>query len=47
MKGEDGQGKLIIKSGVMGMVLAGGTVKPNDVIRVELPAEPHHPLGKI
>jgi hypothetical protein len=24
--------------------VTGGDVRPGDVIRVELPAEPHHPL---
>ncbi len=31
----------IRKSGVMGVVRVGGLVRPDDVIRVELPAEPH------
>lgn len=34
-------GGLIRKSGVMGVVRVGGVVRRDDVIRVELPAEPH------
>jgi MOSC domain-containing protein YiiM len=32
------------RAGVMGVVLAGGEVRPGDAIRVELPQEPHRPL---
>ncbi len=42
--GKDGQGNVIRKSGIMGIVLEGGEVRPGDVIRVELPSEPHRPL---
>ena len=42
--GRDEQGRLIRKAGVMGIVLAGGTVRPGDSIRVELPPEPRRPL---
>ena len=45
--GHDDQGNLIRKSGIMGVVLAGGTVKPGDTIRVELPPEPHRPMKRI
>ncbi|HZM25293.1 MAG TPA: MOSC domain-containing protein, partial [Anaerolineales bacterium] len=41
---KDEQGNLIRKAGVMGIVVAGGEVHVNDIIRVELPAEPHQPL---
>ncbi|MGH3263357.1 MAG: MOSC domain-containing protein [Trebonia sp.] len=37
-------GRVIRKAGVMGIVLAAGTVRPGDPIRVELPALPHQPL---
>ncbi|KEI71893.1 MOSC domain-containing protein [Endozoicomonas elysicola] len=37
-------GKVIRKTGVMGVVIAGGKVVPEDSIRIELPAEPHQPL---
>ena len=42
--GRDEQGRLIRKAGVMGIVLAGGVVRPGDPIRVELPPEPRRPL---
>lgn len=37
-------GKLIRKSGVMAVVLQGGSVKSGAAIRVELPAKPRQPL---
>jgi MOSC domain-containing protein YiiM len=40
----DDEGNLVRKSGVMGIVLKGGEVKPGDTIKVELPPEPHRPL---
>ena len=40
----DEDGKVIHKTGVMGIVVAGGKVMPEDSIRVELPGEPHQPL---
>jgi MOSC domain-containing protein YiiM len=43
----DAQGKLIRKAGVMGIVLSGGEVWPNDPIRVELPQEPHQSLEPV
>ena len=43
----DAQGKLIRKAGIMGIVLAGGEVRPADPIRVELPREPHQPLEPV
>lgn len=45
--GRDEQGRLIRKAGVMGIVLAGGTVRPGDPIRVELPPEPRRPLVSV
>jgi MOSC domain-containing protein YiiM len=42
--GKDEQGNLIRKSGIMGIVLEGGDVRPGDAIRVELPAGPHRLL---
>ena len=32
------------KAGIMGIVIAGGPIRPGDTIRVGLPAEPHRPL---
>ena len=40
-------GSLVRKSGVMSMVVAGGTVRPGDVMRVVLPAEPHRALAPV
>jgi MOSC domain-containing protein YiiM len=44
---KDEQGNLIRKAGVMGIVLTGGEVHVNDVIRVELPPEPHEALKPV
>ncbi len=43
----DEEGNLIRKAGVMSVVLAGGVVKPNDLIRVELPEGPHLKLERV
>lgn len=40
-------GGLIRKSGVMGVVIAGGDVRPGDAIIIELPALPHLALGVV
>ncbi|MEZ0095496.1 MOSC domain-containing protein [Streptacidiphilus sp. EB129] len=45
--GRDEEGTVVRKSGVMGVVLQGGEVRPGDPIRVELPAEPHQPLQPV
>lgn len=37
-------GRVIRKAGIMGVVVAGGTIKPGDAIAVALPPEPHAPL---
>ena len=44
---KDEQGNLIRKAGVMGIVLTGGEVSVNDVIRAELPPEPHESLKPV
>jgi MOSC domain-containing protein YiiM len=44
---KDEQGNLIRRSGIMGIVLEGGEVKPGDAIRVELPPEPHQRLAVV
>jgi MOSC domain-containing protein YiiM len=38
------EGKLVRKTGVMSIVLAGGDVRRGDTIRVEPPQAPHRPL---
>lgn len=43
----DEHGNLIRKSGIMGIVLTGGTVSPQDPIRIELPPKPHVPLDRV
>ncbi len=40
-------GTLVRKSGVMSIVLAGGTVRAGDAIRAHLPAPPFQPLERI
>lgn len=40
-------GTLVRKCGVMGVVIAGGTVAPGDAIAVTLPPEPHRPLERV
>ncbi|MCZ8515719.1 MOSC domain-containing protein [Paenibacillus filicis] len=45
--GRDEQGRLIRKAGIMGIVLAGGEVRPGDAIRAEWPPEPHEPLERV
>lgn len=43
----DTQGGLIRKAGVMAIVLAGGEVRPGDVIEIELPPAPHRRLQPV
>ena len=43
----DDDGRLIRRSGVMGVVVAGGEVRPGDPVRVELPRGPHRPLEPV
>jgi hypothetical protein len=45
--GRDEHGELVRKAGIMGVVLAGGTVRLGDPIHVELPAGPHRPLAPV
>jgi MOSC domain-containing protein YiiM len=45
--GRDERGNLIRKAGVMGIVLAGGEIRPGDPIRIELPPEPRRPLEPV
>ena len=40
----DEEGKVVRKAGVMGIVLAGGEIRPNNSILIELPPEPHQKL---
>jgi len=43
----DAKGNLIRKAGVMAVVIAGGVVRPDDTITVELPSPPHQPLQPV
>ena len=43
----DAQGKLVRKAGVMGLALAGGTVRAGDAITVELPPQPWQTMGPV
>jgi MOSC domain-containing protein YiiM len=40
-------GNLVRKAGIMGVVAAGGEVRPGDEIRVVLPPTPHRALGVV
>ena len=43
----DAKGKRERRAGVMAVVRAGGTVLPGDAMTLELPPEPHLPLGPV
>lgn len=43
----DAAGRLVRKAGVLGIVLAGGEVRPDDPVRVELPSGPHRALEPV
>ncbi|PRY37279.1 MOSC domain-containing protein [Umezawaea tangerina] len=45
--GRDASGNLVRKAGVMGVVLAGGPVRPGDPVEVELPDGPHRGLEPV
>jgi MOSC domain-containing protein YiiM len=47
MIGQDDQGNVVRKAGVMAVVLRGGPVRPGDQVTVELPPGPHEALEKI
>lgn len=47
MLDRDANGGLVRKSGVMGIVIAGGDVNPGDAIVVELPSTPHLALDPV
>jgi MOSC domain-containing protein YiiM len=42
--GRDADGRTVRRAGIMGVVKAGGEVRPGDDITVVLPDEPHRPL---
>jgi MOSC domain-containing protein YiiM len=43
----DDAGNTVRKAGIMGIVRAGGAVRPGDVIEVVLPEPPHRPLERV
>ncbi|GAB3888299.1 MOSC domain-containing protein [Microbispora bryophytorum] len=43
----DEEGNLVRKAGIMGVVVAGGEVRPGDPIRVEPPTTPHQALRPV
>ena len=45
--GRDERGDLVRRAGIMGIVVAGGEVRPGDAISVELPSPPHTPLQPV
>jgi MOSC domain-containing protein YiiM len=45
--GRDERGNLVRKAGIMGIVIAGGEVRPGDPIRLQLPPQPHLPLAPV
>jgi MOSC domain-containing protein YiiM len=45
--GRDESGNLVRKAGIMGVVVAGGEVRPGDPIRVELPPQPYRRLAPV
>ncbi len=47
MLDKDADGGLVRKAGVMGIVVTGGDVRENDIIKVVLPAGPHQALAPV
>lgn len=45
--GRNDDGSIVRKAGIMGVVRAGGVVRPGDPVKAELPAEPHRPLERV
>jgi len=45
--GRDSEGSVVRKAGVMGVVIAGGGVRPGDPIRMTMPDGPHRPLERV
>lgn len=43
----DDEGRVMRKAGIMGIVRAGGTVRPHDRIEVQLPGGPHRSLQPV
>jgi MOSC domain-containing protein YiiM len=43
----DGEGALVRKAGIMGVVVDGSEVRTGDVIEISLPSEPHEKLERV
>lgn len=43
----DGEGNVVRRAGIMGVVVEGGEVEPGDRIEVQLPDGPHRPLEPV
>jgi MOSC domain-containing protein YiiM len=43
----DADGNVVRKAGIMGIVLAGGEIRPGDDIQIELPPQPHSRLQPV
>lgn len=43
----DANGEPIRKAGIMGVVLCGGPICPDDAVRIELPSAPHQKLQPV
>ena len=44
---KDADGKLVRRAGIMGIVIAGGEVRPGDTIGVDMPDAPRRPLEPV
>lgn len=45
--GRDEAGNVVRKTGIMSIVKEGGTVRPGDTVKAELPSGPHRPLERV
>jgi MOSC domain-containing protein YiiM len=43
----DADGNLVRKAGIMGIVVAGGEIRPGDAVQIDLPPLPHTPLAPV
>ncbi|MFJ8434679.1 MOSC domain-containing protein [Kitasatospora sp. NPDC094019] len=45
--GRDEDGNIVRRAGIMGVVRAGGVIRPGDGVEAELPPGPHRPLDRV
>jgi MOSC domain-containing protein YiiM len=43
----DPDGNLVRKAGIMGIVVAGGEIRPSDAVQIDLPPLLHTPLAPV